>query len=204
MRSFFGALVVLGLSVALLAGRVLAEAPPELETRPVGPILAALKKKPGLEVPLATLRFYVEVLEGDSLDVPVGSEPETTWDVLDSAENALGLEACKPVGPRALRAASALLTEYGDKLPLTLRAWTLGQQGKKEQASDLLAGFIAAELRDPKKCPSEHPTSSYHRVARISAALGCISTFSPKRDLAKLKKVLERASACASNNMAEG
>ena len=203
MRSLFAAMVVLALSVALLSRSVLAEAPPSMEERKASAILAALRKKPELKPTLAALRFYVEVGGGEALQVPVGSEPEGADGALGAAEQSLNAAACREVTPAALKAASALLSEYGEVLPVTLRAWTLGHQGKKAQAADLLAGVIDREL-PPGKCPSEHPTNSYSRVSRISRVLECLQSFAPKRDVKKQKAVLEHAEACARDNSAEG
>ena len=203
MRSLFAALLVLALSVALLSRSVLAEAPPQMEERKVSTILTALAKKPELKATLAALRFHVEVGGGTSLRVPVGSQPEEADGALGAAEASLTAAECRETTPAELKAASALLAEYGEVLPVTLRAWTLGHQGKKAQAADLLAGVIDQQLA-AGKCPSEHPNNSYARVARISRVLECLQSFAPKRDVKKQKGVLEHAEACARNNSAEG
>ena len=203
MRSLFAAVVVLALSVALLSRSVLAEAPPQMEERKVSTILAALRKRPELKATLATVRFYVEVGGGTALPVPEGSAAEEAHDALGAAEQSLNAAECREITPAQLTAASALLAEYGEVLPVTLRAWTLGHQGRKAQAADLLAGVIDQQL-SAGKCPSEHPTNSYARVARIARVLECLRSFAPKRDVKKQKVVLERAEACARDNSAEG
>jgi hypothetical protein len=95
MRSLFAAVVVLGLSVALLSRSVLAEAPLPTERREASAILAALKKKPAQnKAPLAVLRFYVEVAGGNSLQVSALEAPSTAKRPhvsanADQAQNAL-------------------------------------------------------------------------------------------------------------------
>ena len=203
MRSLFAALVVLALSVALLSRAVLAEAPLPTEEREVSPLLAALRKKPELKARLAALRFYVEVGGGTSLRVPEGSAAEEADGALGAAEQSLNAAQCREITPAQLKAASALLAEYGEVLPVTLRAWTLGHQGKKAQAADLLAAVIDQQL-PAGKCPSEHPTNSYARLARSALVLACLQSFAPKRDVKKQQAVLERSEACARDNSAEG
>ncbi len=205
MKSLFGALVVLGLSIALLAR---AEPPPAMERRELSKIIAALKTKPGAKAALASVRFYAEVLGAKELQAPVGSTLDTLgpWSddgALLGAEQLIDRAACGPLAPAELKVASALLTEYGDVLSPTLRAYTLGQQGKTAEASDGFAAFIDAQTPGGG-CPGEHPMYSYRRVARIGFALRCVKAFSPARDVSKLEKALKRAEQCAKNNTAVG
>jgi len=201
MKSLFGALVVLGLSIALLAR---AEPPPAMERRELSKIIAALKTKAAL----ASVRFYAEVLGAKELQAPVGSTLDTLgpWSddgALLGAEQLIDRAACGPLAPAQLKVASALLTEYGDVLSPSLRAYTLGQQGKTAEASDGFAAFIDAQTPGVG-CPGEHPMYSYRRVARIGFALRCVKAFPPARDVSKLEKALKRAEQCAKNNTAVG
>ena len=78
MRSLLVAAAVLGLAIAALASSsVFAGPPPESGPRDVKLIIEALKKKPAMKGELASVRFLSEVLGETTLDVPVGSSPET-------------------------------------------------------------------------------------------------------------------------------
>jgi hypothetical protein len=95
------------------------------------------------------------------------------------------------------------LNEYGDALPVLLRAHVLGQQGKTADAAALFSTFITTQL-PPGECPGEHPMYSHRRTARMSRALQCLERFAPKRDLSKERDALRRAQGCAANNHAVG
>ncbi len=208
MRSFFAAVVVLALSVTLLARSVSAEPPPAMESREVKKIIAALKKKPALKGQLASVRFDAEVFGATELQAPVGSSLETLgpWGedgALFGAERSIAGLACGPLETDKLKAASAILKEYGESLPLTLRAYTLGQEGKKAEAADLFASFIDQQL-PAGTCPGEHRMYSGRRIGRISFALQCLQVLMPERDVSKQQKTLQRAEDCAKNNHTVG
>jgi len=203
MRALFGAGVVLCLAVAMLAR---AEPPPAMENREISKIIAALKEKPTMKVELASVRFYAEVFGGTQLEAPMGSSLTTlgAWGDnggLMAADASISNSNCGPLEPAQLVAASALLKEYGETLPLTLRAYTLGQQGKKAEAAELFA--TVGEFPEGP-CPGEHPMYSGRRVGRIGYALMCVEAFAPKRDTSKLKKALQRATQCLRTNTAVG
>ena len=209
MRSLFAAVVVLGLSGLLLARSVSAEPPPPMEGREVAKIIEGLKKKPALKTELASVRFFAEALGQKSLQVPMGSPLETLgpWGdngALREAERSIGARECGALSAAEMKAASAILAEYGDALPVTLRAYTLGQQGKKPEAAELFATFIDQQMPDGPSCPSEHPMYSYRRTARISFALNCLTVLAPARDVSKQQKRLQRAQDCSKNNHAVG
>lgn len=100
------------------------------------------------------------------------------------------------------RSPAQILKEYGEAVPPTLRAYTVGQQGRKAEAAEFFATFIDQQL--PAACPSEHPMYSYRRTSRMSFALQCLEVMAPARDVSAQKKRLERAQACAKNNHAVG
>jgi hypothetical protein len=209
MRSLFAALVVLGLSVLLLARSVSAEPPPPMEGRDVQKIIEGLKKKPALKTEIASVRFAAEVLGQKSLQVPMGSTPETLgpWGdngALLDAERSIGGRECGALSAAELKAASAILAEYGEAVPVTLRAYTLGQQGKKPEAADLFVSFIDQQMPDAPSCPGEHPMYSHRRTGRISFALKCLNVLAPARDVSVQKKRLQQAVDCAKNNHAVG
>lgn len=208
MRSLLAAALVLALSVVLLARSVNAEPPPAMETRELAKIAAALKAKPALKAELASVRFYGEVLGQKSLEAPVGSPLETLgpWSdngALLGSEGLLGDRQCTALTPEQLTVASAILKDSGDAMPVTLRAYTLGQQGKKSEAANLFAKFIDEQLPGGP-CPSEHPMYSYRRTSRISFALQCLKVLAPTRDVSAQEKRFQRAQACAANNHAVG
>lgn len=208
MRSLFVAFAVLGLAVALLSRSVFAEPPPAMEPRELSTIIAALKTKPALKTELASARFYGEVLGQRSLQAPIGSELVTMgpWGdngALLGSEQEIGSHQCAALTPTELTAASALLKEYGEALPPTLRAFTLGQQGKKSEAAALYVAFIDQQL-PAGGCPSEHPMYSHRRTGRIGLALQCLKVFAPSRDVSAQERKLKRAQDCAANNHAVG
>jgi hypothetical protein len=206
MRQLLAAALVLGFAVALLSRSVSAEPPPAMEPRQVAKILPALKAKPTLKAELASVRFYSEVFGRDSLQVPIGDPLESLgpWGdngALLASESAIG--ECGALDAKQLSAASAILKDYGDSVPVTLRAFTLGQQGKKDEAAKLFTTFIDQQL-PAGKCPGEHPMYSHRRINRIGIALQCLKKFAPGRDVKAQEKQLERATTCANNNHAVG
>jgi hypothetical protein len=206
MRQLLAAAVVLGLAVALLSQTVSAEPPPAMERREVARILPALRAKPALKAELASVRFFSEVLGQDSLQVPIGDPLESLGPWGDNGAllaSEAGLGTCGPLTAEQLKAANAILNDYGDAVPVTLRAFTLGQQGKKEEAAKLFAWFIDQQL--PKgSCPGEHPMYSHRRISRIGVALQCLKQFAPGKDVKAQEKQLQRAEECAANNHAVG
>lgn len=208
MRSFLVAAAVLGLAVAALASRfVFAEPPPQSGPRDVKLIIEALKKKPAMKGELASVRFISEVLGETTLDVPVGSSPETLgpWgdnEALLRSELLIGVKACGPLMPAELKAAGSILADAKAAMPITLRAYTLGQQGKKKEAADLFATFVDQSFSG--QCASEHPMYSYRRTTRMKFALKCLQAFAPERDLSAQQKKLEAAETCARNNHGVG
>ena len=207
MRSLFLAVAVLGLAVALMSRSVFAGPPPPMESRELKQIVEALKKKPALKTELASVRFAGEVLGTKTLQVPIGSKLDTLgpWSdngALLGAEQSIASRSCGALNADELKAASALLKEYGVALPQTLRAYTLGQEGKKAEAADQFASFI--DQQSPGACESEHPMYSYRRTSRISFALQCLKAFAPTRDVSAQEKTLQRAKDCVKNNNAVG
>jgi len=208
MRSLLVAAVVLGLAVAALSSRaVFAEPPPASGARDIATIIDALKKKPALKGELASVRFLSEVLGEKTLDVPLGSSPETLgpWgdnEALLRSEVFLGARACGALKPEELKAATAILGDAKEAMPITLRAYTLGQQGQKKEAADLFASFVDQSFSG--QCRGEHPMYSHRRTKRMKFALQCLGVFAPGRDVTAQQKKLDAAEACAKNNHAVG
>ena len=207
MRSWVIAMTVLGLAVALLSRGVSAEPPPAMEKRDLKKIADALKSKPAMKSELASVRFAAEVLGEQSLEAPIGSSLEVLgpWGdngALLQAERSIAARECGALKPAELKAASAILREFGAAVPTTLRAFTLGQEGKKSEAAELFASFI--DQQQPAACQGEHPMYSYRRTARISFALQCLKVMAPAREVSSQEKKLKRAEECAKNNNAVG
>lgn len=181
-----------------------AEPPPPMETRDVKAVLEAIKKQqPKLRAQLASVRWYVEVEEGTSVQAPVGS-PLTTLGAWSADGAPLAWEsACQPLEAPRKKAALALLAEFGEALPTKMRGVALLEQGKADEAAAIFTRIIEGAL-PAKGCPSEHPMYSHQRVTSISLALKCVERAAPKKDRAKLEELLRRAESCAANNHAVG
>lgn len=206
-RSLAGALAVAALAVVVVGRSVFAEPPPEMESRELKPIIAALAQDKARRRDLAAVRFYAEVFGGTHVSAPVGS-PLTTlgaWSdnqALLAAEGSLNACTTLPTGA-LLQKASALAKEFGDALPPLLRAYTLAAEGKKADAVALFtADFERAAA--PALCPGEHPMYSYRRVDHLSLVLACIKTLEPTRDVKPLERAVKHAQSCAAHNFAEG
>lgn len=207
-RSLVGALSVAVFAVLLIGRSVLAEPPPPMEEREVKPVIEALKKAKGRRSDLAAVRFYAEVFDGTTLSAPVGAPLETlgAWgdnDALMSAE--ASLSGCVDLPPEKQKVASALLKEFGNDLPVLLRAYTLSGEGKKKEAKELFVSTyesVAIPLKG--SCPGEHPMYSHRRTGRMNLILQCIKGVDSKTDLKKFEALMERANFCAANNHAVG
>lgn len=208
MRSLAAAVAVVATAALLLLTRSShAEPPRPEETRKLADVIAAVAKEKGKRPALASLRWYAEVNGVEQLSVPVGSTPTSLgqWGDNHAELGAIGaLAACKPMDAAAKTAALALLKEFGDDLAPPLRAAALAEAGKPDDAVALFTQWGTSHLGDGP-CPGEHPMYSHRRVGHVGAALACVETLAPKSPaVARLKKVLERAKACAANNHAVG
>jgi hypothetical protein len=204
-RSWLGAAAVAVFAVLVVGRAVFAEPPPPMEPRPLPKVIEALKKAKGRRADLAAVRFYAEVFGGTELQAPISSPMDTlgAWSdngALMSAEQAMN--DCAELEPAKQKAASALLKEYGDDLPVLLRAFTIAGEGKKKDAADLFASTLEGSGSD--KCRSEHPMYSYRRVGRMQLMLACVKRLDPKRDVSKLQKLIDHENFCAGNNHAVG
>ncbi|MFT3711257.1 MAG: hypothetical protein QM817_26805 [Archangium sp.] len=205
-RSWLGAVAVAVFAVLMVGRSVFAEPPPAMEVRELPRVIDALKKAKGRRTDLAAVRFYAEVFGGTELRAPVGSSLETlgAWgdnEALTSAEGSLN--GCPALEPEKQKIASALLKEYGNELPVLLRAYTIAGEGKKKDAADLFAQTLES-ISTGAKCPGEHPMYSYRRTGRMTLILACVKSLDPKRDVKKLEKMIEQANFCAQNNHAVG
>lgn len=195
------------LAAVVLGRAVFAEPPPPMEEREVKPVIEALKKAKGRRGDLAAVRFYAEVFDGTTVSAPVGSPLETlgAWGdngALMSSEGSMA--GCAAPPPEKQKLASALLKEFGNELPVLLRAYTLAGEGKKSEARALFVSTYESIAPPEKGCRSEHPMYSHRRVGRMTAILQCIKTVDPKADVKKFEALLERANFCAANNHAVG
>ena len=197
--------VVLALTRANFAR---AEPPPPMEQRELSKVVEALKGDAALKPQLAAVRFYGEVLGGTTIRAPVGS-PLTTlgpWgdnEALLSAEALIEGKGCGPPGAAELKAAGALLTQFGPALSPALRGYTLLHQGKLDEAADIFGKLIDGALPEAG-CPGEHPMYSGRRVARMTMALHCLERAAPGKSRAAYEKRLEKARSCVKNNHAVG
>lgn len=197
MRSVLGAVAVVVLAVLLLARTVSAGPPMVRPPRPMSEVIAEARKRPAAKAQWAGARFCLEVFGITSLEG--NASPEAM------VEQQLDQRSCGALTPAELKAATALLTEFGNELPPTMRAHTLAQQGKGEEAADVLAGFID-QLTSPiaKACPAEHPDTSGARMRRVGTALRCMKVYAPKRDLSPQLQRAGEARMCVKTNNTVG
>lgn len=203
MKSLLGSVLVIAICVVSFRS-VHAEPPPAMEDRDIKKVIAVLKDKTAL----AAVRYDAEVFGAKTISAPVGSPPDSlgAWSentALAHAERAIESNVCASLDAAQAKSASALLKTYGTSMPLTLRAYTLGQEGKTKEAADGFAQVIAGQTIKGE-CPGEHPMYSHQRVWKLQFAMQCLKVFDPKRDVTREQKVLERAQACASTNRAVG
>ncbi len=197
MRSLVAAFVVLGLAAALLARSVSAGPPMAMPARDLQEAIASFQKQPGAKTSLASARFLAEVFGARTLE----GQDQTG---LFGAEAAISQRSCGALTPVERKAANALLKEFGDVLPVTLRAYTLGQLGKTKESADLFATFIDQQLPAGPDCPSEHPAVGGMRTWRMDLALQCVRVIAPARDVSKQVRQLERARKCVQTDNAVG
>jgi hypothetical protein len=207
MRAPLVALVAAVLVVVGLVQSSRAEPPPAMEPRKVTDILAALKKTKAPPDILSSVRWYADVAHGETLQVPVGSSPQTlgAWSdngALLASERASG--TCEPLGAAESKAAQALATEFGTGLPASLRGVALADAGKATEAVKVFTELGRSMFPDEAGCPGEHPMYSHRRVERLSRVRACVQRWAPKADHASVEKLLERAKSCAANNHAVG
>ncbi len=196
MRSLLGALAVLVVSGLLVSSAVLAGPPVSQPARAMRDVIAELERQPQARAQLAAARFDAEVFGATTVE---GSSSTVT------AMLRIHQRGCDALSPAELKAASALLSEFGDALPVPLRAYTLGQQGKGAAASSLLAAHVEAlTVEVTKGCPAEHPAAGGARLWMVEVALQCMRVFTPQRDLTAQQKLRDAAQRCAASNHAAG
>lgn len=206
MRAPLVAALVAVFSLVVLVRSGHAEPPPPMEPRSVQEVLAALTASKADKTTVSAVRWYAEVAHGTTLEAPVGSSKTTlgAWGdngALMASESMLN--GCAPMEAAEAKAAAALLKEYGDALPATLRGAALAQQGKVADAAALYRSLVLTSLPDGK-CPGEHPMYSGRRIGRLQLLISCVKRWQPKGDHAALDAVQQRAQACAANNHAVG
>lgn len=206
MRVLLAAVSALIIGVALVANTGFAEPPPAMESRPIEKVIAALKTEKDRRSDLAALRFYADVFGGETVSAPVGSALNRlgAWgdnSALMSAENALN--GCKPLEPEAQKKASAIVKEFGNELPVLLRAYAIAGEGRQKDASALFVSTLEG-MRVSKECPREHPMYSNRRIGRMTLILECVKTLEPTRDVKELGVLIDQARKCALNNHAVG
>lgn len=195
MRSPLGSAVVL--VVVMLAAPSLAgdRAPPTPTA--IAPLLAKLQKNAEEKPRVAALRFLREVLAVEFAE----SYGEPTPDSLaEQAEGLLASRGLAPLAPEKREVAAALLVEYGEALPPSVRGFILAQQGKHTAAA--LTSFVEALV--PKTCPGEHPDAGSARVRRGDFALQTLTKFAPKVERAALNAKRSAAMNCVMLHKAVG
>lgn len=207
MRARLVAALVAVFSLVVLVRAGHAEPPPPMESRPVDEVLAALKASKADKTTVSAVRWFAEVAHGTTLAAPVGSAKNTlgAWGdngALMASEAALN--GCAPMEPAEAKAAAALLKEYGDALPPTLRGAALAQQGKADDAAALYRSIVLTTLALEGPCPGEHPMYSGRRIGRLQLLIACVKRWQPKADHTRLDAVLQKAQTCAANNHAVG
>ncbi len=188
MRSLVSALTLVVLSVLLLARSSGARPAYKSQTYELKPVIGALETNPAARHLLAAARWHAEVLQQDSITAfALSSNPEAVAvAALGASVASLAARSCGAPTPGELKAAGALLTEFGEQLPVPLRAYTLGHQGQPRAAADLLATWVESHAND---CDS--------RTAReLSFAVTCIEKFTPTRDVTSLKASARRVEQC--------
>lgn len=205
MRQLLPALVVLGLAVTFIARPSEAGPPLPDAERSIPSLIEELsKRKKGPKTGLATARWYAGVFQGQLVSAPMKADAEVAaMASLRSAEGLILGRQCSPAKGRELDAASKVLAEFGEALPLTLRAYTLGSQGQGKDAANLLETH-ALGLAPGKSCPGEHPDASARRTRAVRFGLECVKQFDPKRDVTKLQETLDAAERCAAKNTSVG
>lgn len=192
MRALLPALLAFATAPAL-AG----PPPPPMpqEERPLGPIVQALSKNPGDRAGYAVARWYQDVQGIQAVSVPktapdtyVGTPPEA---------GARAIARCElPKSAEAKATAAKLLAEYGDALPLKLKAIALASGGKPGEAVKALVQM--AEQTAPKgPCAPEHPSTTATRLKALDDTEACLRAFDPKADLAPVRTAKDRVQQCA-------
>lgn len=206
MRALFGAVAVLTVSVLVLSRAVFARDSLPEELRSTEVIIAALQKLPKARGELATVRFYAEVLGGKSLRVWPSMDSSDTGNsnALPIIEQEIDKRACAALGAPELAAAVDLSKEYGETLPAVLRAYTLGHQGKTKEAATMLASYLDGVAPLKGECRGIHPDDAQEAIARVSVAVRCLEVFTPKKDLSKQRKQLQKVMGCALNSNVVG
>lgn len=203
MRNWVMAAAVLGVAGWTLVRVSHAGPPPPMERRELSKVLNALEKAKASPAEVATLRYARDVFGDTHVSAPVGS-PLTTLGAWGQSSALASIEqhlsGCAPLTEAQRTAAVALLKQGG--LPEPVRAFTLGESGKADEAAAALSAWVLG--LQPKDCPREHPMYSYQRVGRMQLGVQCLHRFAPKLDLHEVTQALERAQACAANNHAVG
>ncbi|MDX2009330.1 MAG: hypothetical protein SFW67_04020 [Myxococcaceae bacterium] len=184
-----------------------AEPPPPMEARSVATIIAALKASKAPPDLLSSVRWYAEVVQGETLQVPVGSPPQSlgAWSdngALLASERAS--PTCEALPAERSKAARALLAEYGEALPASLRGLALAEAGKPDEAVQVFTRFATASFAEPNGCPGEHPMYSSRRVTSLERVRACVRRWVPKGNHAAIETLLERAKGCAASNRRVG
>lgn len=205
MRSLLAAVVVTLLAASALVSRSShARTPPAAEYEVRALIDELSKKKNAPRTGLATVRWYSDVFHGVEISAPKNLDADgAATAAVRPAENLILGRACAPLTGPELAAASKVLAEFDEALPVTLRAYTLGSQGKGQEAAELFMKN-ALSWAVKKECPGEHPDSSGRRVRAIRFGLQCVKTFDPKRDVKALEEAERKAQECKANNHAVG
>jgi hypothetical protein len=200
-----GLVGVFAFTVLLRSSR--AEPPPPMEPRKVSDILPALKASKAPADLVSSVRWYAEIVHGETLQVPVGSPPQSLGAWSDNGALLASEQAnptCAPLGAPEAQAARALLTEYGAALPAPLRGPALAEDGKPAEAVKVYTALAQAAFSQPAGCPGEHPMYSARRVARLERVRACVLRWAPDEAHPAVNEALRRAKACLASNRAVG
>lgn len=200
MRSRLAAAVLICLTAFILVARRVdaGERAPSVVV-PVKDALAKMKKAKAPKGAIGTVQFYADVLDGKSVEFYF-QDFSNAGAVDEGIATELQKTSCGALSAEKLKAASAILTEYGDALSPEVRGYVLGQQQKPDQAAPLLLKAIEA-MQPLDHCVSTHPDDFGHHTARVGAWMDCYEKLAPKADRKKLEAVKKKLMDCAVESM---
>lgn len=199
MRLLLAAVVVL----ALAARPSLARSPQNHAPYALATLIAELKQRGAdAKEPLAIARFYADVFHATEVSAPRTDAAQAARAALLPAENLVLSKQCAPLTGAELAAAAKVVEEFGAALPVTLRAYTLGSQGKKDEAATLLAQ--RAEPLAKQACEGLAADAVSAQAQQLRFALECLKQFDPARDVKALQAGFDKAKGCASRGRKEG
>lgn len=196
MRSRLAAAAVVLVSVAVLITSGIGRAGDRMPSMSV-PVKEAIEKMTKAKAPkgsIGTVRFFADVLDGKAVEFYMGDFTNAGM-VDDHIVSAISKTTCGKLGDAQLKSAGSLLTEYGEALPLEVRGYILGQQGKADQAGPLLVKALQ-EMQPLDRCLYGHPDDAGKQSSRVNTWLGCYTVLTPKADQKKVEAIRKKSMEC--------